>query len=466
MKGIPMRTTRLAACLRLLGACLGLLAPGRPLLHAQNGGDLAARMDAYLRPFVQTNNFSGVVLISRRDSVLYQRGFGLANPAFGVPNTPQTRFHIASISKTFTAAGILLLEDRGQLHTSDPVSRFLPGYPNGYRIRIDHLLVHSSGIPNVDEFPDLGDRYRPYTATSVVATFRDKPLGFEPGTRFRYTNSDYNVLALIIETISSQSYGDFIENNVSAPLGLVSTLHDGDATRVITNLASGTEPDGLRGVKYVPYQGWSTKVGSGSMVSTAGDLCRFATALFSGTFLRSASLEKVLHAEGVFPYGWTDRDRAGRRVKASGGRSPGFIVNVEYFLDGGTCVAIVTNSYSSVGQVVAADVSAIAIGQAVTPPPIAYVQPHPGELSAFTGRFQFPDNYYVPSATLSIRDQGDYLTGDWSAGFTSIIYPAGGDDFVDRTNWAMVHFTRDRDGRVNGFRYRLLQDFDVRKLLQ
>lgn len=452
-----MRTTRLAACVGLVGL-------GWPLLPARPGGDLATRMDAYLRPFVETNNFSGVVLVSRRDSVLYQKGFGQAEPAFGVPNTPATRFHIASISKVFTAAAILLLEDRGRLRTSDPVSRFLPDYPNGDRIRLEHLLVHNSGLPNADEFPALGDGYRPYTAATVVATFRDKPLDFEPGARFRYTNSDYNLLALIIETISSRSYGDFLERDLLAPSGLGSTLHDGDATRVIARLASGTEPDGLRGVKYVPYLGWSTKVGSGSIVSTAGDLCRFAGALFGGRLLRPASRDKVLHAEGVFPYGWTDRERGGRKVKASGGRSPGFITNIEYFLDDGTCVAIVTNSYSSVGQVIAADLSAIAAGQGVTPPPIAYVEPRPGELAAFTGRYQLPDNYYLPGATLAIRDQGEYLAGDWSAGSTSVIYPAGGDDFVDRTNWAMVHFTRDRDGRVSGFRYRLLQDFEARRL--
>ncbi len=426
-------------------------------------GSLPARIDSYLRPFVQTSNLSGVVLVSRQGRVLYQKGFGLANPAFGLPVTPQTRFHIASLSKTMTAAAILLLADRGVLRLSDPVSRFLPDYPNGAKIRIEHLLVHDSGIPNVEEFPDLGDG-KPYTAEGVVATFREKPLDFEPGARFRYTNSDYNLLALIIEKVSAQSYGDFLAANLLVPLSLASTTHDGDARRVIPNLASGTEPDGLTGVRYVPYQAWSTKVGSGSMVSTAGDLCHFATALFGGRLLQPASLDTLLHARGVFPYGWTDRERAGRKVKASGGRSPGFIANLEYFLDDGTCVAILTNSYSSVGQVIAADLSAIVAGQSVSARPIAYLRARPGELAAFTGRFQLPDNYYAPGAVLSIRDHGDYLAADWTSGFTSVIYPTGGDDFVDRTNWAMVHFTRDGDGHISGFRYRLLEDFIARKL--
>jgi D-alanyl-D-alanine carboxypeptidase len=428
-------------------------------------GDLPARIDAYLRPFVQTNNFTGVVFVSRGDRILFQKGYGLANPNFDIPNTPQTRFHIASISKSFTAAAILLLEERGKLNTSDAVSKFLPDYPNGAKIRLEHLLTHGSGIPNVSDLPELShDAYVPYTAASIVAAFKDKPLDFEPGSRFRYTNSDYNLLALIVEKVSGQRFGDFLKASIFDPQGLRSTVHDGDATRVIKNLAAGTEPDGLLDVKHLPYLAWSTKTGSGSLVSTTADLCTFARALFGGKLLQPASLAKIMQSDGVFPYGWTDRERFGRKAKAVGGRSPGFISNVEYFLEDGTCVAILTNSYSSVGQVIAPDISAIALGQSATPPPVAYVRPSPGQLAAFTGRFQMPANYYVPNATLTIQDRGDYLESSWPIGLTTVIYPAGGDDFVDRTNWAMVHFNRDAHGQVTNFTYKLLQDFTARKL--
>jgi D-alanyl-D-alanine carboxypeptidase len=414
---------------------------------------------------VQTRNFSGVIFVSRGDQILFQTGYGFANPDFDVPNTPRTRFHIASISKAFTAAAILLLEERGKLDTSDPVSRFLPDYPNGDKILLEHLLTHRSGIPNVGSFPELDvDSYAPYTAASVVAMFKDKPLDFEPGTRTRYTNSDYNLLALIIEKVSGQSFGEFLQAAIFTPLNLRATLHDGDARRVIKNLASGTQPDGLLGVAHLPYQKWSTKTGSGSLVSTASDLCTFSRALFGGKFLRANSVAKIMATDGVFPYGWTDRERFGRKAKAVGGRSPGFITNLEYFPDDGTCVTILTNSYSSVGQVIAADMSAIAIGKPATPPRIAYVRPRPGELGAFAGRFQMPESYFIPNAALTIQDRGDYLEASWSIGLTTTIYPTGGDDFVDRTNWAMVHFTRDAQGQVTGFTYKLLQDFNARRL--
>ena len=418
-----------------------------------------------MRPFVTTNNFTGVVFVARGGRVLFQRGYGMANYEFDVPNTPEMRFHIASVSKSFTAVAILLLEERGKLSTSDPISKFLPDYPSGAQIRLEHLLMHSSGIPNVNNFPEYNrEAHFPHTTGELVAMFRDKPLEFEPGTRFRYSNSNYNVLALIIEKVSGQSYGDFLRANVFDPLGLNSTFHDGDATRIIKNNAAGTEPDGLLGMKRAPYLDWSSKTGNGSLVASTSDLCAFARALFGGKLLKPASLAKVMQPGPAFPYGWSDRDRFGRKAKGVGGRSPGFISSVEYFLEDGTCIAILSNSYSSVAQVIAPDVSAIVFGQPVQHGPVAFVRPRPGALAAFTGRYQMPDNYFVSGAILTLQDRSEYLEANWSNGAKTIMYPVGGDQFMDRTFWAQMRFTRDAQGQVNGFTYKLLQDFTARKL--
>ncbi len=427
--------------------------------------DLAAKIDAYLQPFIKTNNFSGVLCVTRGDKVLFQKGYGMASYEFGVPNTAESRFHIASLSKSFTAAAILLLDERGKLATSDPVSKFLSDYPNGDKIHLEQLLTHSSGIPNINSFPEYNREQRfPHTIEEVVAMFKDKPLDFEPGSRFRYSNSNYNVLALIIEKVSGQGYGDFLKENIFLPLGLSSIVHDGDAKRIIPNRASGTEPDGLRDVKLVSYLDWSIKTGNGSIVTTAGDLCKFANALFGGKLLQPASLTKIIAPGSAFPYGWSDQERFSRKAKSVGGRSPGFIANIEYFLDDGTCITILSNSYSSVAQVIAPDISAIVCGRPAEPGPIAYVRPRAGEFAALIGRYQMPDNYFVPGAILTLHDRRDYIEASWSNGATTIIYPAGGDDFVDRTFWAQVHFTRDAGGQVTGFVYKLLQDFTAKKL--
>ena len=429
--------------------------------------ELARRIDAYLQPLVESNNFTGVVFVARGDRVLFSKGYGMANYELNVPNTPAMRFHIASVSKSFTAAAILLLEERGKLSTSDHVSRFLPDYPQGDKIRLDQLLTHSSGVPNVNNFPEYGrESFFPHTVAQVVAMFKDKPLDFEPGTRFRYSNSNYNVLALIIEKVSGQSYGDFMRANIFEPLELTSTLHHGDAAQMIANRAVGTEPDGLRGVKFASQIDWSIKTGNGSLVTTAPDLCKFTRSLFEGKLLKPGSLAKVMQPGPAFPYGWDDRERFSHKIKGVGGRSPGFISNVEYFLDDQTCIAVLSNSYSPVTQSpVAPDISAVLYGQPTSLGSVNLVRPGPGEFAELAGRYQMPDNYFVPGATLTFEDRGDYLEAHWSNGATTIIYSVGGGRFLDRTNWAEIRFTRDDGGHVTGFIYNLTREFTVRRIV-
>lgn len=427
--------------------------------------DLATTIETYLKPFVETNNFSGVVCITQGNHLVFQKGYGKANYEFNVPNSAETRFHIASVTKSFTAAGILLLEERGKLSTSDPLIKFIPDYPLGDKILLQHLLTHCSGIPNVNDFPEYDRESRfHHTVEQVVAMFRDKPLDFEPGSRFRYSNSNYNLLALIIEKVSGQSYGDFLNTNIFQPLGLESITHDGDAAKIIPDRAEGTEPDGLRDIRLVPYLDWSNKTGNGSLVATAADICRFATALFTGHLLAPASLSKVMNPGPSVPYGWSGGEHFGHKTMSASGRSPGFIASVEYSLDDTTCIAILTNSYSSVGQVVAPDISAIVFGQSVTIPTIAYVPPGEGQLAAYAGQYKMPDDYYVPGATLAVVDRGKYLEAQWSNGSMTIIYPVGGDMFVDRTFWAEARFTRDTNGRITGFVYKLLKEFAAKRI--
>ncbi len=212
---------------------------------------LAAKIDAYIRPFLEGDNFPGVILVARGDAILFSKAYGMANYELRVANTPRSRFHLASLTKMFTAAAVLLLEEQGKLSTFDTVSKFLSDYPNGDKIRLEHLLTHTAGMHNAD-FSEGEGRVR-CTLEQLVAKFRDKPLDFEPGSRTRYSNSNYNLLAHIIEKASGRSYGDFLKVNIFDRLGMKSALHDGNASALIEDRASGTVPDGLRGMKNAPW---------------------------------------------------------------------------------------------------------------------------------------------------------------------------------------------------------------------
>lgn len=192
---------------RLLGAALLVFAPLLALPAQAADAGFARQVDAYLAPLLRTNNFSGTVLVARGDEVVFHKGYGQASIEHGVRNTPATVFQIASVSKPFTSAAIMLLKDQGKLDLRAPLSAVLPGYPGADKLTIHHLLTHTSGIPNINDFDDYDEiQRRPHSPASLVALFKDKPLEFEPGTRYGYSNSNYNLLALIVEKVSGREY--------------------------------------------------------------------------------------------------------------------------------------------------------------------------------------------------------------------------------------------------------------------
>jgi CubicO group peptidase (beta-lactamase class C family) len=417
---------------------------------------LQQRIDAFVQPYVASNNFTGVILVRRGGQVQLNKGYGMANYELGVPNSGSSRFHIASVTKAFTAAAILLLEERGKLSLDDPVSRHIPGYPDGDRIRIEHLLKHTAGIPNLGSGPDWGRQERlPHTTEELVGLFKDLPLEFEPGSQTRYSNSNYNLLTLIIEKLSGQSYESFLRDNIWTPLGLRSTADGSDITRLVPSRATGTEPDGIRDVRLPRFIDWSGRKGSGSLVTTAGDLDRFVDALFGGKLLQPASLAKIMAPAEGFAYGWARDERFGRKQMRSGGRSPGYNASVERYLDDGTTLIVLSNSYSPVAQdsVFLEGVHSAVFGKAPAPPAILPMAVRRGSLSELAGRYQMPHDYFVPDATLELFDRGNRLEAVWSDGSRNTIYPVGPNRFLDRSYWADVSFTRDSAGKVGGFSY-------------
>jgi CubicO group peptidase (beta-lactamase class C family) len=420
------------------------------------GRSLQQRIDAFVRPYAASNNFTGVILVSHPGQVLLEKGYGMANYELGVPNSGSSRFHIASVTKAFTAAAILLLQERGKLSLDDPVSRYIPGYPNGDRIRIQHLLKHTAGIPNLGSGPDWSREERlPHTTEQLVALFKDLPLDFEPGSQTRYSNSNYNLLTLILEKVTGQSYESFLRDNIWTPLGLRSTADGSDITRLVPSRATGTEPDGIRDVRLPRFIDWSGRKGSGSLVTTAGDLDRFVDALFGGKLLQPASLAKILApAEGP-AFGWARDERFGRMQMRSGGRSPGYNASVERYLDDGTTVIVLSNSYSPVAQdsVFLEGVHSAVFGKSPVPPALLPVAVRRGSLSELAGQYRMPHDYFVPDATIELIDRGNRLEAVWGDGSRNTIYPVGPNRFLDRNFWAEVSFTRDSTSKVGGFTY-------------
>jgi CubicO group peptidase (beta-lactamase class C family) len=442
-------------------ALIALLLASLPTTIAaqdSTGRTLEQRVDRFVRPYVASNNFTGVILVRRGGRVQLNKGYGMANYELSVPNSGSSRLHIASVTKAFTAAAVLLLAERGKLKLDDPVSRHLPDYPQGDLIRIKQLLEHTAGIPNLGSGATWEREERlPHSTEQLVGLFKDLPLDFEPGSETRYSNSNYNLLTLILEKLSGQEYESFLQDNIFTPLGLGATSDGSDMTRLVPHRATGIEPDGIRDVRLPRLIDWSGRKGSGSLVSTASDLDRFVDALFGGNLLRPASLARIMAPAEGFAYGWVRGERSGRKQMRSAGRSPGYTSSVERYLDDSTTVIVLSNSYSPVGQdsVFLAGINAAVLGTTATPPALLPVAARPGSLAELAGQYQMPEDYFVPNATLELEDRGDRLEAIWANGSRNTIYPVGPNRFLDRNFWAEVSFTRDKAGKVSGFSYAL-----------
>ena len=205
-----------------------------PLLSFIDKKQLEIKVDAYVKPYLQPGDFSGAILIAKSGDVLLMKSYGLADRENKILNTPQTKFHLASTSKPFTTAAIMLLEEQGRLKVTDPLTKFIPGYPNGDKITVHHLMIHSTGIANIDGIFNYGSlSQHSQTPATLVAQFNNKALIFEPGDRYSYSNSNYNLLAYIIEHVSGKDYGTFLKENIFDPHGMQNSGHDtGDGSQL------------------------------------------------------------------------------------------------------------------------------------------------------------------------------------------------------------------------------------------
>lgn len=199
------------------------------------------RMEQVVRSYVDNAQFMGSVLVARDETVLLNKGYGFANLEWEIPNSPTTKFRLGSIAKQFTAACILLLEERGKLKLDDPVKKYMTDAPAAWdKVTLFHLLTHTSGIPSFTGFPDYGStEATAATPEKLVARFRDKPLEFQLGEKRNYSNSGYVLLGYLIEKISHQDYSQFVQENIFNPLGKKDSGYDSNSAIIAAGYSPG-----------------------------------------------------------------------------------------------------------------------------------------------------------------------------------------------------------------------------------
>jgi CubicO group peptidase (beta-lactamase class C family) len=340
-----LRLPRPAILVALLPA-LVLAGGGMPSAACRGGsrgevrGPAGAALDAYLRR-LEAFGFSGSVLVARRGQVLLDKGYGLADAETGAPYTPDTIFDIASVSKQFTAAAVIALEQAGKLRVEDKLVRFFPGAPpDKAGITLHQLLTHTAGLTDV-----LGAEYEPVSRDEMLRRLFAAPLVLPPGRHFRYSNAGYSLLAAVVEVVSGRPLGDFMRDRLFLPAGM---RHTGFRLSFWDRrlLAHGTSLDGPWGTPldhpWAPDGPWWNLRGNGGVLSTTGDLYRWHLALAGDRVLASGERQKLITpyvpeghiSPSRYAYGWSIAPGpTGGRVASHTGGNGVFETDFRRYLD-------------------------------------------------------------------------------------------------------------------------------------
>jgi CubicO group peptidase (beta-lactamase class C family) len=335
------------------------------------------KVDRLVKSELQAHPIPGLALeIIQNGKCVKRAGYGLANLEWQTPVTPETVFEIGSMTKQFTAAAILMLAQEGKLSVDDKISRHLTNTPEAWKdITIRHLLTHTSGITNYTVLDGFELRQH-MTQAQFIQKIGSYPLNFQPGEKWVYCNSGFNLLGYIIENVSGVDYWQFLRQRIFLPLGMTATTNR-DSRYPVRFRASGYETDPAG--RYINRDYDLTDLFSaGTILSTVDDIARWNASLDSQKLL-TADSEKAMwtpltlnngdthgYSKGrthSYGFGWFLDPVRGHRCVSHGGLTSGFSASIQRFPDDGLAIIVLTNSNEEdVAIQVGADIAALYFG--------------------------------------------------------------------------------------------------------
>lgn len=394
--------------------------------------DFKQKLDQYFSIHAKNKNFSGNIIVAKNEKILFGKSYGKANYEWNIPQTFDTKIKIASVTKTFTSAATLLLVKQGKLSLNQTIDKYFPQIPSADKITVEHLLLHMSGLPNPD-YLKLHPRNH-LTNDEILQTIKSKPLLFEPGTKDRYSNSGYFVLALIIEKVSGKTYEEYIKENILEPLKLNKTgVYDDEA--LVRNIASSYSIGPNNNIVKTIWYSSKPSLGSGSMYSTANDLHKWGLAIKNKTLFDIYSVR--------YPYGW------GRRTAKDGAK---FITQTGYSNGYQSLLNVYENGYiivfnSNIGNTffnkVYDDVPAILFGKKYKiPKPQNYISLPTKSLTKYVGKYKFNNQ---PAISIQIDNNSLYYQHPQSS-FRNYLVPITENSFEMREELSTVTFLKNEKG--------------------
>jgi CubicO group peptidase (beta-lactamase class C family) len=298
----------------------------------------------------QTGVPSASVAVVQGGKLVYTHAYGKARLDPAQAATPEMRYSIGSISKQFTAAAILLLQEEGRLSLDDAVDKYVPGLTRGNEVTIRQILSHTSGYQ--DYWPEdyvMTPMLKPESAQQILDTWAKKPLDFEPGTQWQYSNTNFVIAGRIVETVTGKPLMDFLVERIFRPLGMKSVWNS-DEAKLTSVDATAYYRHALGPLRVAPKEGRGWMFAAGELAMTAHDLALWDESLIAQTVLKPESYRqmftevKLKDGKGTqYGLGVFVKDRDGHRSIEHGGEVSGFVSDNEVLVDDGVAVAVLTN---------------------------------------------------------------------------------------------------------------------------
>jgi CubicO group peptidase (beta-lactamase class C family) len=411
---------------------------------------IAKEADTYMQAQVAANKFSGSVLISRDGKILFEKGYGYANAEWKVPNTPTTKFRVGSVTKQFTATIIMKLQEEGKLNVNDLLCKYVdPCAPAWAPVTIHHLLSHTGGVVSYTEVRSTSDMTVKSTPEQVMDIVRDKPLEFTPGERYKYSNSGYVLLGMVIEKVTGKTYETALREVILTPLGMNDTGFDhGDV--VLPQRADGYRVDPSGTLFNALYIDMSWPYAAGSIYSTVEDLEKWNAALYTEKVLPTAALQTMwTPVKSNYGYGWQVPPPSpatfNRKLIAHSGGVNGFSAFIARYVDDKTCIVVLSNLISSNTGAAATALAAISFGKNYSTPKVrTAIKIDPKVLEQLVGDYRLAPTFVITVTT----ENGRLFTQATNQGKIEAFAESETKYFLKVVD-AQLTFSKDENGKVS-----------------
>jgi len=407
--------------------------------------ELETECDRMLSEQFKADEPGSSVLIARNGKIIYKKAFGMADLELNVPMRTDNVFRIGSITKQFTAVAVLQLMEQGKLDLQDDITKYIPGYSSqGYKITIENLLTHTSGIRSYSDMKDSTQRGKlDFTPGEMIDYFKNEPIRFAPGTKWEYSNSNYFLLGYIIETISGSTYGEYLQENIFKPLGMNNSRY-ADDKQIVTNRTNGYTA-GNNGFENAPYLSMTQPYAAGSILSTVEDLLKWNQAVQSFQLIKKETLQKALSRyklkdgkETNYGYGWRMGYVYDSPSLWHGGLINGFITVAMYLPEEDVFVAVFSNCDCNSPQDITSRLAALAIGKLSKG-----IEPDEKILETYVGEYQI-----TPEFTFIVTKEENKLFVQAIGQEQFEIAAETNTKFFSKVNDARFEFIADHSGKI------------------